>query len=128
MAQRLIRKLCTFCKKEAPIEGDVQTEIENTLRTIEDTSLIPADRTRMYVAVGCEKCNNTGYKGRSGIYEAILTDGNIETAVEKNPSEREIWAAAKGQGLLTMKQDGVLKILSGLTSIQELERVISITD
>ncbi|MEI8249147.1 MAG: ATPase, T2SS/T4P/T4SS family [Candidatus Taylorbacteria bacterium] len=128
MAQRLIRKLCTFCKKEVPIEGDAQMEIENTIRTIEDTSLIPAERTRMYVAVGCEKCNNTGYKGRSGIYEAILTDGNIETAVEKNPSEREIWAAAKGQGLLTMKQDGVLKILSGITSLQELERVISITD
>ncbi len=63
-----------------------------------------------------------------GIYEAILIDDKIENAVEMNPSEREIWAAAQGQGILTMKQDGVLKILQGLTSLEELGRVISITD
>jgi type IV pilus assembly protein PilB len=82
----------------------------------------------MFVAVGCDKCNNTGYKGRVGIYEAILSDKKIEDAVEMNPSEREIWIAAQGQGILTMKQDGVLKILSGITSLDELKRVISITD
>ena len=128
MAQRLIRKLCPHCKKAIPLEGETQKEIENTINTIEDTSLIPADRSKIWTAVGCDKCNKTGYRGRSGIYEAILTDSKIETAVEMNPSEREIWAAAAGQGLLTMKQDGVLKILDGTTSIEELERVISITD
>jgi type IV pilus assembly protein PilB len=82
----------------------------------------------MWVSVGCEKCHNTGYKGRIGIYEAIRTNGVIETAIENNPSEREIWNAAKGQGILTMKQDGVLKVLSGTTSFEELQRVISIKD
>ena len=128
MAQRLVRTLCQSCKKEIPLEGENQKEIETTLAGIEDTSLIPTNRTKIWTAVGCDKCNKTGYKGRIGIYEAILTNDKIETAVEKNPSEREIWAAAKGQGLLTMKQDGVIKILNGMTSIEELERVIAITD
>ena len=128
MAQRLVRKLCVSCKKEVVLEGAAQQEIETMLATIEDKSLIPAERSKIWQPVGCDKCNKTGYKGRVGIYEAILTDKKIEDAVELNPSEREIWAAAQGQGLLTMKQDGVLKILSGVTSLEELERVISITD
>jgi len=128
MAQRLVRKLCKFCKKESPVDGDAQTSIEETIAGIEDKALIPANRTKMFVAVGCDKCNHTGYKGRTGIHEAILTDPKIESAIELNPSEREIWAAAKGQGLLTMKQDGILKVLSGITSLQELERVIALKD
>lgn len=128
MAQRLVRKLCEFCKKEMPIDGDVQQNIETTVQTIEDKSLIPADRSKMWVSVGCDKCNGTGYKGRVGIYEAILTNKKIEDAVEMNPSEREIWAAAAGQGILTMRQDGTLKILRGVTSMSELERVIALTD
>jgi type IV pilus assembly protein PilB len=128
MAQRLVRKLCPACKKEVPIEGSDQQEIEGAVATIEDKSLIPPARGKMFVAVGCDKCNKTGYKGRVGIYEAILSDKKIEDAVEMNPSEREIWLAAQGQGILTMKQDGVLKILSGVTSLDELKRVITLTD
>lgn len=128
MAQRLVRILCTSCKKEIVIEGANQKEIEDALASIEDKSLIPTERTHMFAAVGCEKCNLTGYKGRVGIYEAILSDKKIEDAVEMNPSEREIWIAAQGQGIMTMKQDGVLKILNGTTSIDELRRVITITD
>ncbi len=128
MAQRLARKLCSFCRKEIKLEGDSQQEIETVINGIEDKNLIPGDRSKIWEPVGCEKCNKTGYKGRIGIYEAILTDEKIENAVEMNPSEREIWLAAKGQGILTMKQDGVLKILQGITSLEELERVISLQD
>ncbi|MFA6295464.1 MAG: GspE/PulE family protein [Candidatus Paceibacterota bacterium] len=126
IAQRLTRKLCTYCKKENVLAGDAQQEIETVINSIEDKSLIPPDRTKIWQPVGCEKCNKTGYKGRIGIYEAILTDEKIENVVQNNPSEHEIWNAAKGQGLLTMKQDGVLKILKGITSLEELERVISL--
>ncbi|MFA6601717.1 MAG: GspE/PulE family protein [Candidatus Paceibacterota bacterium] len=128
MAQRLARKLCTFCRKKIPLDGENQKEIETVLSEIEDKSLIPENRNSIWQAVGCPKCNLTGYKGRIGIYEAILTDAKIENAVEMNPSEREVWAATKGQGIPTMKQDGVLKILQGITSIEELERVISLVD
>ncbi len=128
MAQRLVRKLCVFCKKEITLDGSIKKDIEDTLSSIEDKSEIPQNVDKMWVSVGCEKCHNTGYKGRIGIYEAIRTNGVIETAIENNPSEREIWNATKGQGILTMKQDGVLKVLSGTTSFEELQRVISIKD
>lgn len=128
MAQRLTRRLCEKCKKEAPLEGEVQKSIEEVIATIEDKSLIPNDRTKIWNAVGCADCNNTGYKGRVGIYEAILMDQNIEKAVQSGASDREIWEAAKSQGILTMKQDGILKILKGITSMDELERVISLKD
>lgn len=128
MAQRLVRKLCEFCKKEVAIEGTTKENIEKTVAEIEDKAQIPTDRTKMWTHVGCEKCNKTGYKGRVGIYEAIRTSEKVENAVESNPSEREIWAAAKGQGVMTMRQDGTLKILAGVTSMEELERVITLTD
>ena len=128
MAQRLVRKLCVFCKKEITLDGSIKKDIEDTLSSIEDKSEIPQNVDKMWVSVGCEKCHNTGYKGRIGIYEAIRTNGVIETAIENNPSEREIWNVAKGQGILTMKQDGVLKVLSGTTSFEELQRVISVKD
>lgn len=128
MAQRLVRRLCEYCKKEVDITGDAEQEIEFTISEIEDKSVIPVERHKMWTSVGCDKCNKTGFKGRIGIYEAILTDKKIEDAVEMNPSEREIWNAAKGQGILTMKQDGILKVLAGTTSLEELERVISLED
>jgi type II secretory ATPase GspE/PulE/Tfp pilus assembly ATPase PilB-like protein len=128
MAQRLVRRLCPVCKKEAVIDGNVQKEMEATLAGIEDVSVIPADRTKMWIAVGCDKCNHTGYKGRIGIYEAILMNETVEKAVQMSSSDRDIWISAKGQGILTMKQDGVLKILAGITSYDELERVITLED
>ncbi|MDB5238836.1 MAG: pilB1 [Candidatus Parcubacteria bacterium] len=128
MAQRLVRKLCTACRKESVLEGAAQQEIETTLADVEDKTLIPAERGKIWSAVGCEKCNKTGYKGRIGIYEAILMDQEIEKVVQSSASDREIWQAAKKQGLLTMKQDGVIKVLQGITSLEELERVITLTD
>jgi type II secretory ATPase GspE/PulE/Tfp pilus assembly ATPase PilB-like protein len=98
------------------------------LDAIEDKSLIPADRSKDVDARRLRQVQQTGYKGRVGVYEAVLTDEKIENAVEMNPSEREIWAAAKGQGLLTMKQDGISRSLQGMTSLAELERVIAMTD
>ena len=126
MAQRLVRKLCQFCKKESLAAGEDQKEIEDTLAAVEDKSLIPADHSKIWASVGCEKCNKTGYKGRIGLYEAILMNESVEKAVSVNGSDREIWEAAKGEGFLTMKQDGVIKVLGGITSMDELRRVIAL--
>ncbi|MFA6458882.1 MAG: GspE/PulE family protein [Candidatus Paceibacterota bacterium] len=128
MAQRLVRRLCKYCKKEVTVEGDIKKNIDTILDGVEDKSLVPADRTKMWVKTGCDKCNHTGYKGRIGIYEAILMTKEIEDAVQSGSSDREIWLATRGQGILTMKQDGIIKILSGITSFEELERVISTKD
>ncbi len=127
MAQRLVRKLCQNCKKIIDVPEKDKEIINKVLSSIQDKTLIKeADVKNVYGPVGCEKCNFTGYKGRTGIYEAVLIDEKIEEVVINNPSEREISSAAQNQGILTMLQDGVLKILGGITSIDELGRVIDI--
>ncbi len=127
MAQRLIRKLCLNCKKQIPLEGQDKIAIEKVLNSIKDkTYLEGIDMSHVYAAVGCDKCNMTGFKGRTGIHEAIIMDENIENVVRENPSEREIKKAAEKQNLLDLVQDGVLKILQGVTTLDELRRIIDI--
>lgn len=127
MAQRLVRKLCANCKKEVVIEGDDKKIVSGILETIVDKSYLDElDQNKMFVSVGCEKCNMTGYKGRVGVHEAILMDKNIEDIVKNNPSEREIRQASLQQNLLDLAQDGIIKVLKGMTTIKELERIIDI--
>lgn len=127
IAQRLLRKLCTNCKEKIKLEGSDKKIIDAIISNISDKSYLDGLSTEfIWKAKGCEKCNTSGYKGRTGIYEAILTDENIENIVNQNPSEREIRKAALPQHLLTMAQDGVLKILSGITSLDELGRVVDL--
>lgn len=127
IAQRLLRKLCDNCKKELVPTAVEKKTIESTLAGITDQTYVEGvQKEKMWEGGGCEKCNMTGYKGRIGIYEAILTDESVEAIVRENPSEREIRKAASAQGILTMKQDGILKVLQGITSLKELERVIDL--
>ena len=125
MAQRLVRRLCDACKKETPLRAEDIVRFEKILENL-PASANPANKTIMWTPVGCDKCNKTGYKGRTGIYEAIRTDAAIEKVVRENPSEREIEEAARPQGIPSMAQDGILKILTGVTSLAELERVVNI--
>lgn len=129
MAQRLVRKLCAECKSQrAPTEQE-KINLDRIVNSIEDkTYLDGLNPSLIWEAKGCTKCNFTGYKGRVGIYEAILTDQNIEKIVQENPSEREIKRAATPQHILDMQQDGIIKILQGVTSIEELQRVVDLEE
>jgi type II secretory ATPase GspE/PulE/Tfp pilus assembly ATPase PilB-like protein len=125
MAQRLVRTLCKDCKTETEISAADKKTIDTVLATITDkTYLDGVQTTKIWKAVGCDKCHNTGYRGRIGIFEAIITDANIENVIEMNPSEREIKKAAESQNMLDMTQDGVLKVLAGTTTLDELGRVV----
>lgn len=129
LAQRLVRKLCPVCKVKKPINKKQKDIIEETLKSLEgyeESSLYTVVPEELYAAVGCITCNNTGYAGRIGVYEGILADEAIEEVVRMSPSEREIKAAAKPQKIIDMKQDGVLKILDGISTIDELERVVDL--
>lgn len=129
LAQRLVRTLCKTCKKEVPLEGEQKTYILNVVKNIKDKSLIEGLQTeKMWMPVGCEKCNSTGYKGRIGIREAILVDASLEKAIEYSTSEREIKAATVNQGIPDMIQDGIIRVLQGVTSIEELTRVIDFVE
>lgn len=126
LAQRLVRKLCTACKKEETLAGKDKETVEKVLSTITDQSEIPAKRDTIYKPVGCPTCNMTGYKGRLGIYEGILMSEEIDKAVEYSVNEKDVAKAAVPQGILTMTQDGILKTLAGITTLDELSRVIDL--
>ncbi|TSC70201.1 MAG: Uncharacterized protein CEO12_516 [Parcubacteria group bacterium Gr01-1014_46] len=127
MAQRLVRKLCTNCRKQVELEGVDKETIQNIVNEIEDKNYLKGlSLDTVWQAVGCEKCNMLGYKGRIGIHEAIVMNETIENAIKENPSEREIKKAAKTQGLLTLVQDGVVKVLDGTTTLDELKRVVDL--
>ncbi len=127
MAQRLVRKLCPNCKKQVEIKDEDKLNIEKTLDSISDKSYLEGlDMKHYFESVGCEKCNMTGFKSRIGIHEAIVMDENIELVVRENPSEREIKKAALYQNLLTLNQDGIIKVLQGITTMEELQRVVDI--
>ncbi|MES3006116.1 MAG: GspE/PulE family protein [Patescibacteria group bacterium] len=129
IAQRLVRTLCKECRKKIPIpenRKNLIAEVLYSLKDYEEGKEFPTSPTEAWSAVGCEACNKTGYKGRIGIFEAILADKNIENIIRENPSEREIKEAAKPQLIIDMRQDGILKLLRGVTTFEELERVIDL--
>jgi type IV pilus assembly protein PilB len=128
IAQRLVRTLCEKCKKEVVLEGKAKETVERVLGEIADPAyLTNVQKEKIWAPVGCPECNGLGYKGRIGVYEAVMMDAAIEKVVIENPSERDIRSAAKPQKLLTLAQDGVLKALQGITTLDELDRVVNLS-
>ena len=128
LAQRLVRKLCPDCKKEVPLEEAMKARIETIVSHIRNKAMVPKNTSVVYEPVGCATCNNTGFKGRIGIFEGIIVDKEIDHFVRNNPSERDIQDIQKQRELLTMPEDGVVKVLNGTTSLDELTRVVSLED
>ena len=128
-AQRLVRRICTDCKTEAKIMPAVsefiRSQVENLPEEeIKKYGLDLKDGFHMYKGSGCETCANSGYKGRVAIFEALEVDKEMKEIIsENNGSEAEIGKYAEKQGMITIKQDGVLKVLLGLTTLEEVERV-----
>ena len=135
IAQRLVRRLCVGCKKEIiPTEEDtkiiksIMDSIKTEGKSLNNYNINPDAPIKIYTAPGCEKCNMTGFKGQIGIFEAIKTDEAIEKIIPENPSEREIKQVAKTQGILSMRQDGIVKLLNGITSLEEIKSVVDLNE
>jgi len=128
IAQRLVRRLCPTCKIEIPLSDSEEKLINEVVAGIKKKKpdFTPAQTTKMWSPGKCRECNNTGYKGRQGIYEAIVMDEAIAEVCAQNPNERDIWLAALPQSILDMREDGIMKVLAGLTSLRELSRVIDL--
>jgi type IV pilus assembly protein PilB len=126
IAQRLVRVLCTDCKKQIKppkeIKDMIVRELEGIPQTPKNSLKIPS-ALNIYQAVGCKKCNNTGYAGRSGVFEVLEMTDQLAEITLREPSEVKIDAEAKRQGMVTMKQDGILKVLEGITTIEEVLRM-----
>ncbi len=135
MAQRLVRKLCVHCKASKQPTEEERALLEGVLQAahhrgkdIERFGIHIGDSFEIMQPTGCEQCNFTGYKGRVGLYEAILTDEHIEhLLVHGNPTEREVFLESQKQGIFTMQEDSVIKVVQGITSLEEVQGVVDLT-
>jgi type IV pilus assembly protein PilB len=135
IAQRLVRKLCTKCstvkQADANEVKDINMILDGATKNGKDLSSYKIERKESYeigVAHGCEECNFTGYKGRFGIFEAIYNDESIQAIIPNNPSEHEIKMVADKQGILDMREDGIVKVINKITTLEEVKSVVSLTD
>lgn len=133
LAQRLVRTLCEECKMAYESNEKEARAITNILGAMkvagkESSALghVPAPTYTLYKAVGCQSCGMTGYRGRVGIFEAIIIDAAIEKTLITNPTEREVREAAAGQGIPTLREDAIIKMLEGMTSFEEIGRAVDL--
>ncbi|MEK7645859.1 MAG: GspE/PulE family protein [Patescibacteria group bacterium] len=133
MAQRLLRRLCENCRAKKPLAVGRLEKIKTDLKPIAEkfppeAGQPLADKIKtlleVYEPVGCDKCNNTGYKGRIGVYEAFHVTPEMEKLIMSNPSMASVTELAVQQGMITMRQDAYLKLLEGVTSFDEIERIL----
>ncbi|MFA6365314.1 MAG: GspE/PulE family protein [Candidatus Paceibacterota bacterium] len=123
IAQRLVRVLCPHCKVEKPLSPAIIEKAKlfvNNLPTRVDKTLYT--HFTSFEPKGCEKCGNFGYRGRTSLFELFIIDPVVEEAIYKNPTGIELINLAKNQGMVTMQEDGTLKVFLGITSIDEVER------
>ena len=117
VAQRLVRRLCVNCRRQ-------YTPPPETLRSLNiaeaDASAIP-----FYKSVGCDQCNHTGYRGRIGIYEVMKVTDKLRRLIAARASEDQIREAALGGGMISLGEDGLAKVKSGVTTPEELLRVVT---
>lgn len=125
IGQRLVRKICPFCKTETSLDEALVKEAREILSQINPKSGIKIpDKLKFYKGKGCEKCNGIGYKGRLGIYEVIDMTPEMQKVIQgKDVTNYDIEKAAMENGTVLMMQDGVLKALDGETTIEEVFRV-----
>jgi type II secretory ATPase GspE/PulE/Tfp pilus assembly ATPase PilB-like protein len=126
IGQRLLRRICENCKEPTTLDEKQMEYVKQSLSKIPENSgetVPPESEWQTLKGKGCEKCNSSGYKGRVGIYEVLTMSDEIKAALSEQISEYEVRELAKTQGMVTMQQDGVLKIITGLTTIDEVMRV-----
>ncbi|MDI6602656.1 MAG: GspE/PulE family protein [Patescibacteria group bacterium] len=126
IAQRLVRRLCQFCKKETSPKREVKNlilkEIENLPEQIKKEVKIPSPM-RIFEPTGCKKCNQEGFSGRIALFEILEMTDQLAEVILKAPTIENLQQEAKRQGMITMFQDGVLKVLAGVTTIEEVLKV-----
>jgi type II secretory ATPase GspE/PulE/Tfp pilus assembly ATPase PilB-like protein len=129
MSQRLARRICENCKEERQISETIKNNILESIKDIAPEELKKykidlSQGVRVFQGKGCDACNGTGLKGRVAIYEVVPINEPMRNIIaEKNGEESLLVQESNKQRIVTMKQDGVLKILKGFTTIEEIERI-----
>jgi len=125
IAQRLVKKACKKCVTFVPPIKEELEIFKKELSALKKSIKIPKLDKNLKIAKvnGCKSCNFTGYKGRVGIFEFFLVDDEMENLILKSPSMADIRKAAQKKGMVLMRQDGLIKVLKGETTIEEINRV-----
>jgi len=119
VAQRLMRRLCTHCREPYHPEDEL---------TLKILGVEPDWAGDIYRASGCEHCDNTGYRGRVAIMELFKMNGDIDELIARRATGREIREAARRTGFRTLAEDAVSRVLNGQTSLDEISRIVDLTD
>lgn len=126
IAQRLVRKLCPHCKREAQTSPEMMELVKTAMADVKtdgevDSQLLTG--MKFYEAVGCDECNGVGYKGRVGLYEVLRMNNELRKLISNSATTLEIADAAMKGGMVTLEQAGVIKALEGVTTLDEVYRV-----
>ena len=117
--QKLVRLLCLKCREPEKASPEI---IEKMKKIVENAFPIPDDLT-LYKPKGCPECQNLGYKGRIGIFEIMNISKQIRVLIAQRNTPKQIWSQALSEGMLTLIQDGLSKVIAGKTTLEELKRV-----
>jgi general secretion pathway protein E len=125
IAQRLVRKVCKNCGKPVKISSLNLKKFKKALRKLPGGIKVPrlTQSLKIPQAKGCKHCNFTGFRGRTGIFEAFLVNEEMEKFILKEPSIAALRKEAIEKGMVTMQQDGLIKVLNGATTVEEVERI-----
>jgi type IV pilus assembly protein PilB len=131
IAQRLVRRVCKNCAGEYKPNGGLLKELNSALKTVPAKIKIKYPKldkklTILKAGKGCEKCNFNGYKGRIAVMELFVIDKEMEKVIIKTPSVIDIYETAIKRGMITMKQEGILKVLKKITTLEEIEKVLGV--
>jgi type IV pilus assembly protein PilB len=119
IAQRLVRKLCEYCRESYPTTKEMLERLGFPPEVIQDSKDL-----QLYKSVGCAHCNSTGYKGRLGIYEIMPVTEAVERLIVERKSADELMRVAVAEGMITLRQDGLERVRQGVTTVEEISRVI----
>lgn len=120
VGQRVVRKICPSCKAEKNVSEEILNQLKKILGSLFDfANKIP----KLYYGKGCSECNNTGYLGRIGIFEVLVVSEKIAKMIFTHETAQAIENESINEGMITMKQDGFLKVLNGISTIEEVLRV-----
>jgi len=126
IAQRLVRKICSRCRVSYELSKEEKTAVEfdtNIKTLLEQKSDKSLSKLRLYKGQGCPVCNNTGYQGRIGVFEILEMSEEIKKLILQHASSEDIMKMAKSQGMTTMLEDGIDKVVNGGTTLEEVLRV-----
>ncbi|OGE78956.1 MAG: hypothetical protein A2751_00140 [Candidatus Doudnabacteria bacterium RIFCSPHIGHO2_01_FULL_46_14] len=125
MAQRLVRKICLSCRKESAVLPEVREMLKTELKNLpaEEAKGVDLKNIKIFAGKGCRICGNSGYSGRIAIYEVMPLSDKIKAMILNHESYAKLQELARAEGMIGMKEDGLIKVLKGITTVEEVLRV-----